>query len=119
MSRIHLLSGNKGLYNFVVHQATPIGNNSAGVAWSAALIASGMAHTTIPTVGNGPGQIAQSEKDAIEAGTIIEARGQYGDDGSLTGQALTDDFNLRANQTMADRLAQLADQLKWFGLTVA
>lgn len=116
--RVHILSGNAGVYKFVVHQATPVGTNSAGVTWAAALVGSGMATTIMTSVGSGPGQITQVEKDAILAGTTIEARGNYGDSG-LTGQALTDDFNLRATQTMNDRVAQLSDQLKWFGQTLA
>ncbi len=106
MSKIHILQGaGPGQYQAVVHAAVPAGTNAAGVVWSDAIKNSGMG-TTVLVVGNGPGQISQSEANQIAAGTVIEAQFQW-QEGT--------DIDVVASQSVAELLDRLARQLKRFG----
>lgn len=115
MLNIHVLAGNgSGMFTAVIHTPTPAGNNAAGVPWSTALVNSGM-NKTIMTEGTGAGQITTAEKAQIAAGTVIEAVTQWQDDPTFTTQQRLDDFTLRTQQAVADRLDRLAKQLTYFG----
>ena len=114
MSRLHVLEGAGGVYRIVVHNATPAGNNSAGVAWSAALINSGNNTTTMVT-GTGPGQITSAEAGQIAAGTVIEGVFTFTDNPAWTAAQRNAALDAMATQTINETLARLADQLKWFG----
>jgi hypothetical protein len=116
MSAIHVLTGNGPVYNVVVHVATPVGNNSAGVLWSDAIKGSGR-NTSVMAVGNGSGQITQNEMNQISAGTIIEAQMQWGDDVSLTNAQRLAAIDVAATHLANDLIAQYAADLKYFGLT--
>jgi|SRR6185369_1201665 hypothetical protein len=116
MANIHVLSGNGGIYRAVMHTQTPAGNNAVGVSWVNAIVNSGM-NKTVMTEGAGAGQITTAEKNQILAGTVIEAVTVWQDDPTWTTQQRLDDFTLRTQQAVADRLAQLGDQLKYFGYT--
>lgn len=119
MARIHVLqAAGVDTYTVVVHAPTPAGNNSAGIAWSTALANAGLA-TTVMTVGNGPGQISQSEANQIAAGTVLEGTMQWGDNPAWTNAERQADLALRANQLIAELQARYAAQLKFFGATVA
>lgn len=119
MARLHIReqAGNN-LYNVIVHSPTPAGNNSAGAAWSS-VIQAALAPTTQMTVGNGFGQITNTEANAVAAGTVIETAFIWGDDPTWTTQQRADDLSIRAGQAVADAVAQLQARLKWFGMTVA
>jgi hypothetical protein len=119
MARLHILQQSGiNVYGVVVHAPTPVGNNSAGVPWSVAIQNAGFANTSLP-VGNGPGQITQAEANQVEAGTLIEARFQWGNDPSWTNQERQDDLAVRAQQAVDDVTANLVARLKFFGFTVA
>lgn len=67
MSDFHVLEVNdrKDSARVVFHFDTPAGNNAAGVAYSAALVAWKSPATVVPGLG-------QAEADAVAAGTVIE-----------------------------------------------
>ena len=116
--RLHILQEiAPNLYDVVVHTPTPAGNNQAGIAWSVALVNSGLAVTSLP-VGNGPGQIASNEANQVTSGSVIETRFQWGDDPAWTDQQRIDDLNLRAGQAVAEVLAVYSAKLRQFGRTV-
>jgi hypothetical protein len=115
MARIHILTGSTGgVYTAVVHTATPAGNNVANVLWSDALKNSGRA-VTVMTVGNGAGQISQAEANQIAAGTLIEGVFQWGDNAAWSNAERQADLNIRANQLIAEMLAQYQMELRLFG----
>jgi hypothetical protein len=73
MSAIHILDANgDGQFRVVIHTPVPTGNNSAGLAWKAVLLASGRSGSTVLTEGIGPGQISTAEKATIVAGDVME-----------------------------------------------
>lgn len=118
MARLHILQASGyNVYTVVVHAPTPAGNNLAGVSWATALQNSGLAGTQL-TIGNGPGQISQSEANQIASGTIIEAAFQWGDDPGWTNQQRLDDLNVRATQAVNEVIAEFRQRLKFFGHTV-
>lgn len=114
--KIHVLSGTNSTYQVVVHIATPVGNNSAGILWSDVIKNSGRNVSVMP-VGSGSGQILQSELDQITAGTLIEGVFNWQDDLSLTGPQRQADVDLRATQLTNELLARYATELKYFGYT--
>lgn len=117
MAKIHVLSGSgNNVFTVVVHATTPVGNNSAGTAWTDAVKNSGNA-TSILTVGTGPGQIVQNEMNQITNGTLIEGSFQWGDDPAWSNAERQADLDLRASQLVAELLAQYAQELKYFGFT--
>lgn len=119
MARMHILTaGGENLYQVIVHAPTPAGNNSAGVAWSTALQNSGLAKSAL-VVGNGAGQITNSENNQVTAGTVIEANFNWQDDPNWTNQQRLDDLNARASIAVSAVLADYASRLKFFGYTVA
>ncbi len=119
MSKIHVLTGGgNNVYTVVVHIAAPAGNNSAGVAWADALKNSGRA-TSILTVGTGPGQIQNSEMNAITGGTLIEGSFQWGDDPSWNNAQRQADLDIRATQLTDELLTRYAQELKYFGFVRA
>jgi hypothetical protein len=119
MAKIHVLSGGiSGVYTVAVHATTPAGNNTAGVAWSQAVQSSGR-NTSILTVGNGAGQIAQNEMNQITSGTIIEGVMQWQDTPGATLAELQADLDTRASQLVAELLARYAAELRYFGFTRA
>jgi hypothetical protein len=68
-------------------------------------------------VGNGPGQITQSELNQVQAGTVIEGTFPWQDNPAWTDQERADDLTLRANQMTAELLASYQQDLKFFGRT--
>lgn len=112
MSKIHILDAQNWTYNVVLHTSTPTGNNSAGKSWVDILIAIGI--QTSMTVGTDPGQITQTEADAIAAGTTMEiAASILAESGGATPASLDD---------MTDRIIQVEKQklqlqYKYYGYT--
>jgi len=70
MSDMHGLEGNGSTYRVVMHFASPIGNNLAGVSWVDSLKGSGA--TTVLVEGTDSWEITTIEKATIEAGGIVE-----------------------------------------------
>jgi hypothetical protein len=118
MAKLHVLEGNPGSNSFtvVVHIATPAGNNSAGIAWSDALKNAGLNRTQM-TEGVGPGLITTAEKQAIEAGTLIEGSFRWGDTPEWNNAQRQADLDLRATQLTNELLADYGQRLKYFGFT--
>jgi hypothetical protein len=117
MAKIHVLAGaGPNLYTVVVHATTPVGNNSAGIAWSDAIKNSGRA-TSILTVGTGAGQILNAEMNQITGGTLIEGSFAWGDDPAWSNAERQADLDLRATQLVAELLARYQQDLKYFGFT--
>lgn len=117
MAKMHVLEGTAlGSYTIVVHTTTPAGNNSAGVAWPAAIVAAGR-NTSVMTIGTGAGQIAQAEHDQIVAGTVIEGVFSFVDDPSWTPTQRNAALDAMATQMTTAMLAELATRLKWIGAT--
>jgi len=115
MSKLHVLRGTQSLdYTIVVHGPTPAGNNSAGVAWSACLVAAGLAQTQM-TIGSGPGQISQAEADGIAAGTTMEAVFSFTDEPALTTPQRNALLDAQATQLLQGLQDRYALELKWFG----
>lgn len=118
MSKLHVLeaSGVPNMYRVILHEATPVGNNSAGVSWASALVGSGAAKTRM-IEGSGPGQITTAEKAAVEAGTTVEGEFYFQDnpgDNAATRNAALD---THATRYLAILQAEIAIKLKWFGAT--
>ncbi len=119
MPRMHILeSSGNNIYSVVVHSPTPAGNNSAGVPIATAIQNSGNNVTRL-VVGNGAGQITNTESNQVLAGTVIETEFQWQDDPAWTNPQRTADLNTRASQAVEQSLAALAVKLKFFGQTVA
>lgn len=129
MSRMHILEQvQPNVYNVIVHAPTPAGNNSAGFAWSVVVAAAQtrlnrdgvvVGPTSAMVTGTAPGQIDSAEAAQIAAGTVIEARFQWGDDPAWTNPQRLADLNTRATQAVNAALADYAARLKQYGRTVA
>lgn len=118
MSKIHVLAGAFNVYTVVVHTNVPVGNNSAGILWSDAIINSGRNISTM-VPGAGPGQITQTELDQITAGTVMEGTFQWQDDPNWTNAQRMADLDLRASQMTSELSNRNAIELKMFGATRA
>ncbi len=117
MSKLHVLtSDGKGRYSAVVHTPVPLGNNSAGESWKAALLAGGASGSTDLVVGTGPSNILQAEKDQITAGNVLEFRISFPFE---SGGASLVSLNEMVDSAIVNKKAQLASQYKYFGFTVA
>lgn len=117
MARIHVLqSVGPNLYQVVVHDTTPAGNNSAGISWATAIQNAGLA-TSVMTLGNGAGQIAQNELNQVQAGTTLEGVFTFQDDPSWNAATRNANLDAVANQTLAELQTRYASLLKWFGAT--
>lgn len=119
MARLHIReqAGNN-LYNVIVHSPTPAGNNSAGTAWSS-VIQAALSPVTQMTIGNGFGQITNTEANAVAAGTVIETQFLWGDQPEWDNATRVADLNIRATQAVDDAVARIQERLKHFGRTVA
>lgn len=119
MSRLHVMQSNgTDQYDVVVHSPTPGGNNSAGVAWSAVLVNSGMNVSSLP-VGTGGGRISTAESNQIIAGTVMETRFSWGDNPAWTNPERSADLNTRAVQAVTGALEDFQRRMKFFGHEVA
>ena len=117
MAKIHILTASQGLYDLVIHVATPAGNNSAGISWKNVIIGAGR-NTTRLTEGNGAGQITTVEKASIIAGDLIEiATSVPAESGGTTAQQLTAGLDLLATARISEALALFQKQYKYFGYT--
>lgn len=116
MSRLHVLdgTGTPNTFRIVLHEATPGGNNSAGITWVLALVNSGRAHTVM-TEGAGAGQITTAEKAAVEAGTTLEATFTFTVDPAWNATTRNAALDAEATKLLAETQAKLAAELKWFG----
>lgn len=73
MAKAHVLDSAGAETRVAFHIAVPAGNNSAGIAWSAAVKNSGVGSTTVLEDGNGQGgTIGATEKAEVTNGTVFE-----------------------------------------------
>ena len=123
MSDIHvLLAAETGdSIQVVFHFPVPDANNSVGVNYRTALVASGKGGTTTMTEGTGPGQIVSAEKTAIEAGEVYEhirsiSRAEIISGGTSPAQLLSTVRHFYAQDKIGytDRLAQAP---RYYGYT--
>src|SRR5690349_20634272 len=100
MSKLHILQQTApNTYNVVVHAPMPAGNNDANITWAAAVAGAGLAVSVLP-IGNGPGQITQSEMNQITSGTLIEAPFVWGDNPDWDNATRASDLQVRAQQAI-------------------
>jgi len=119
MARLHIREQTgPNIYNVIVHSPTPAGNNSAGVAWVAANLASNVSVTQM-SIGNGVGQITNAEANQVAAGTVMETAFQWGDDPAWTNAERLADLEIRAAQAVNDAVMTMQARLKQFGRSVA
>jgi hypothetical protein len=119
MSNVHVLERGGATYRMAFHIPIPAGNNSAGLAWSAVLLKSGLGGTTVLVDGNGTGTdggISTTEKAAIAAGTVFEVVDQV-DTGGLSGAPLAAFIDARFAARTTEAQARLSAQLAWWGQT--
>lgn len=117
MSKAHILtSDGRGQYTAVVHVPVPAGNNSAGKAWKTVLLKSGESGATELSVGTGPSDITQSEKNDITVGDVLEFRISVRVE---SGGATVASVEQMVNSAIVDKKAQLVSQYKYFGFTLS
>ena len=113
--RLHVLeAAGPNVYSVAVHSPVSGGNNSAGVAWSTALVNAGLAVTQM-AVGTGAGQISSAEAAQVAAGTVLETSFQWQDDPAWTNPQRTADLDTRATQAVADAQTKISARLKYYG----
>lgn len=119
MSRLHIMTGDaNNVFTVVCHAPTPVGNNSAGVAWNTA-IANALKPVTHMTIGNGSGQIATAEANQVASGDVMEVQFQFTDDPTWSAGTRTTQLNLIATDAVTRTQNDYAARLKWFGAVVA
>lgn len=117
MARIHVLeSGSLNEYTIVVHAPTPGGTNSAGVSWATAIANSGR-NVSRMTVGNGAGQITNTEATNVGNGSVIEAVFQFTDDPAWDTATRNARLDAEATKLVAETQARYSQELKFFGAT--
>lgn len=122
MANMHVLTAANGVYRVVAHIPVPTGNNSAGIAWRTAIVASGIGGRTVLPAGDGTGgTISSAESTAITStGSVYEDVADV--DATLRG-VLTTAPQLAAfldawyTARSAELTAQFQAQLKWWGQT--
>ena len=72
MSKIHILEAENFSYKVAIHFAMSLGNNSVGISWKDAAMASGKAGATSLIVGTSASNITQIEYDNLISGDTIE-----------------------------------------------
>lgn len=109
-SKIHVLEGNdNGEYRVVIHEAMPVGNNSAGKAWKNCLLnAKDGVLSSILSVGTEPGNITQIEADSIIAGDVFEVVTMIKADNNASRTELI-------NLAIRDKKIELQRKYKFYG----
>lgn len=118
MARIHVMPGaGPNTYRVLVHAATPAGNNAAGKAWSACIAAAGRNRTELVSGTNGPGETDAIEHAALLAGTVLEAGFDFTIDPAWSNAQRNQALDDEATKLIAETLAELQTQLRYFGAT--
>ena len=120
MSKIHVLETDQFGSHLVIHAPVPVGNNSVGISWQAAGLASGRLGYSSLSVGPGLGQITEAERSTIANGSVVELAAicQSDSGGTSTAQRLAT-LNAVAVQAVSDWTAEFKAALKFYGYTVA
>lgn len=116
MSKIHVLAGNGGTYNLIIHTNTPAGINTVANSWKACIIAAGIAKTSSMDVGTGVGQITSSEAASILAGDVLEFSASIANnaDGAAPSSGQLTTF---ADNYITNKFNELQVALKFYGYT--
>jgi len=116
MSKLTVLTGgDHNQYQVVVHVATPLGNNGAGIPWTT--IAAALGNVSALTVGTGPGQILQADATAITAGTLLEASFAFWDDVTQNMTQRLASLDAMGVVAAAQLLSQYQARYQYYGLT--
>jgi hypothetical protein len=116
VANVHILERSGASFRVVYHIAVPAGANAAGLAWSDALVKSGLGGTTVLPDGTGnDGGIAPAEKTAIEAGTVYEVVEQVPMSDSVTGAAIGPYLDALHAAKLQEAQADLSGRLRQFG----
>lgn len=118
MANIHALTVDGGQLTLVYHLAVPAGSNAAGVAWSAALVASGLGGATMLPDGDGTGgTISAAEKASLAAGTLYEDTDTLNLDGATTPAQRAAYVDARYTAATTRVQSELQRRLRYFGMT--
>jgi len=118
--KIHVMTAvGPNQYRVIVHVPTPAGNNSAGFAYSACAVASGMNVTELGDGGVSPGlgQTTTTERNAIIAGTVLEGSLLFTDDPADSNAQRSAKLDQQAAQLGAGIVEDFQRRFKWFGAT--
>lgn len=114
MSKIHILEADNFSYKVAMHYAMPVGNNSVGISWKDAAMASGRAGTTSLIVGTSASNITQVEYDNLITGDIIEII-ETVDVGTNPSD---ESVELLCDVLIAEWQAKMSQTLKYYGHTI-
>ena len=120
MADIHVSKGGSDShYHIIMHLPSPGGNNSVGVAWSTALVNSGLGgSTSLPDGDGADGTISTAEKASIEAGTLYEHSKEFpAESGGTSNAELRASLREFHSQEKISVTALLQTQLRYFGHT--
>lgn len=114
--KIHVLSADdENNFTIVIHTPVSVGNNAVGVSWKNAGLASGKIGSTMLTEGSNGWQVSTAEKASIIAGDVLEIITSIKvGSGGVTLTVL----NAIADIKIAESIAMLSRQLKYFGYTI-
>ncbi len=118
MSNSHIREFSGGAYTVVFHCATPAGNNSPGLAYSAVLLLSGQGGRTVLPDGDGTGTdggISTAEKASITAGTLVEVIDSVVPPAGLSGAALLTWLDTHFTTRQAEVQGQITARLAQWG----
>lgn len=116
MSKVHVLAGNGGSYNLVIHTNTPAGVNSVANSWKACLISAGIATVSSMVVGTSIGNISSSEAASVLAGDLLEFRAPLNSnvDGSTPTSTQITNF---VDAVITTNFSALQVSMKFYGYT--
>src|SRR3954468_16959051 len=119
MPSVHVLTNAGGQnYSFITHIAVPAGNNAVGTSWKICWLASFGTSSPKSTlmVGNGAGQISQTEAAQILSGDLLEfGPFQFTDDSTLTAATRNAMIDAIAMQLTNQALSDFRDQFRYYG----
>lgn len=118
MAKVHVLTGDGGVYNLVLHIPISAGNNGAGQPWRTCLVNSGLGGITALRTGTGPGQISAAELAQVAAGEVYEVSAVIQTQG-ISAAGLGAAVDALAAQISAEKLIELQKALQWFGVVRA
>lgn len=118
MAKAHVLSTSAGRATVAWHIAVPTGNNSAGIAWSAAVKNSGVgAPSRLPAGTGTDGTISTTETTAITDGTTYEIVDEIDIPAGLNAAQANTLLDAYHAARTAEVQALLQERLAYFGYT--
>ena len=118
MADIHVMAGDGERWSVIMHFTVPDTDNVAGVNYRTALVNSGLGGSTAMVEGDGPGQIATTEKEQIQTGVLCEHSFGFWVEGNGADAAVIRALLRKSYaREKALKIASLQSQLKYFGHT--